>query len=174
MAVRQLALWLRPEEPAATELDALIARLAGAHGTEAFAAHLTLLAPAEREVDAAIASLAEVADQLTPLRVTFSHTRCEQVWRRSLYLDAVAEPALRRLRQVAAAAFGAPASPFEPHLSLQYSWLPIADKLRLADGLTLDLPMTVRFDRLALWHTEGELAGRWREVASRDLGGRRR
>jgi len=172
MTVRQLALWLLPEQPAAAELDALIARLAGAHGTAAFASHLTVLAPAEREVAAAIASLAEVADQLTPLPVTFSHTRCEQDWRRSLYLDAVAEPALRCVRHVAAAVFEVPASPFEPHLSLQYSWLPIADKLRLADSLSLDLPMTVRFDRLALWHTEGELAGRWREIASRDLGGR--
>ena len=170
MAVRQLSLWLRPEQAAAAELDAVIARLAGVHGTAVFPAHLTVLGDVEREVDAAVASLDQVAQSLDPLEVRFGETRCETPWHRSLYLAAVPEPALRQAFEVAARAFDASGKPaFEPHLSLQYSELPVADKLRLAANLSMELPVTVRFDRLSLWHTPGSDAGRWRLLAERRL-----
>jgi len=170
MAVRQLSLWLQPERAAAAELDAVIARLAGVHGTAVFPAHLTVLESIEREVDAAVACLEEVAQSLDPLDVRFAETRCEPPWHRSLYLAAVPEPALRQAFEVAARAFEPPGKPtFEPHLSLQYSELPVADKLRLAASLSMELPRTVRFDRLSLWHTPGSDAGRWRLLTERRL-----
>ena len=179
MAVRQVSLWLRPERAAADELDALIARLAGVHGTAAFPAHLTVLTDLEQDVDAASAALGQVAEVLDPLAVRFGETRCEPAWHRSLYLAALPEPALRRVFDVAAGVFDVPADiAFDPHLSLQYSELPIADKLRLAAQLSIELPVTVRFDRLALWHTPGSDANRWRSIADRPLstgaGSRRR
>ena len=170
MAVRQLSLWLRPEQAAAAELDAVIARLAGVHGTAVFPAHLTVLGDVEREVDAAVASLDQVAQSLHPLEVRFGETRCEPAWHRSLYLAAVPTPALRQAFDVAVRTFDLPGKPAsEPHLSLQYSELPVADKLRLAANLSMELPVTVRFDRLSLWHTPGSNAGRWRLLAERGL-----
>ena len=172
MAVQVLSLWLQPEEAAAAELDAVIARLAAVHGTAVFPAHLTLLAVIEQEVDTAVAALDEVRQLLDPLDVWFNETRCEHAWQRSLYLAAVPEAGLRRAFEVAARTFGAPGRPsFEPHLSLQYSHLPVVDKVSLAASLSMELPMTVRFDRLSLWHTEGSDAGRWRLRASRTLTG---
>jgi 2'-5' RNA ligase len=166
MAVRQLSLWLQPEQAAAAELDAVIARLAAVHHTAVFPAHLTLLGVLEQEVDAAVSNLEQVAQLLDPLDVRFDHTRCEPAWHRSLYLAAVPRPALRRPVEDAARAFGLPGKPaFDPHLSLQYSELPVADKLRLAASLSVELPMTVRFDRVSLWHTPGSDAGRWRLLA---------
>lgn len=170
MAQPELSLWLQPEPAAAAELDAVIGRLAGVHGTAAFPAHLTLLGAMERELDAAVAALDEVAQLLDPLDVRFGETRCEKPWHRSLYLAAVPGPVLRRAFELAARVFEAPGRPpFEPHLSLQYSQLPVADKLRLAASLPMELPLTVRFDRLSLWQTPGSDAGRWRLVADRRL-----
>ncbi|HEX8095897.1 hypothetical protein, partial [Jatrophihabitans sp.] len=40
---------------------------------------------------------------------------------------------------------------------------------RLAATLSLELPRTVRFDRLSLWQTAGSDASRWRLVADRQL-----
>lgn len=178
MAVRQLSLWLQPEPAAAAELDAVIARLAAVHGTAVFPAHLTVLAALEqdaRDADAAVAALGQVAQRLAPLDARFVEARCEHAWHRSLYLAAVAEPGLRRAFDTAVGVFDPPGKPtFEPHLSLQYSDLPVADKLRLAAGLSMELPMTVRFDRLSLWHTTGSDAGRWRLLADRPLSRGRR
>ncbi|HEX8304675.1 MAG TPA: 2'-5' RNA ligase family protein [Jatrophihabitans sp.] len=166
MAVRQLSLWLQPEQAAAAELDAVIARLAAVHRTAVFPAHLTLLGVLEQEPDAAVSSLRQVAQLLDPLTARFDQTRCEPAWHRSLYLAAVADPTLRRAFEDAARMFGLRGKPaFDPHLSLQYSELPVADKLRLAASLSLELPMTVRFDRVSLWHTPGSDAGRWRQLA---------
>jgi 2'-5' RNA ligase superfamily protein len=173
MVLRQVSLWLQPEQGAAAELDAVIARLAAVHGTPAFPAHLTVLGPVEAAVDAATAGLQQVAQQLQPLDVRFGETRCEHVWHRSLYLAAVPAPALRQAFDVAVRVFDLPGKPvFEPHLSLQYSELPVADKLRLAASLSMELPLTVRFDRVSLWHTAGSDAGRWRLLADRRLPGR--
>lgn len=175
MAVRQLSLWLQPEQAAAAELDAVIARLAGVHGTAVFPAHLTVLGDVQREVDAAVASLDQVAQSLNPLEIRFGETRCEPPWHRSLYLAAVPAPALRQAFEVAVRSFDPPGRPpFEPHLSLQYSELPVADKLRLVANLSMELPITVRFDRLSLWHTPGSDAGRWRQLAERRLSNGRR
>jgi 2'-5' RNA ligase len=170
MAVRQLSLWLQPEQAAATTLDAVITRLAAVHGTAVFPAHLTVLGPFDQEADTAVANLEQVAQQLDPLDVRFGETRCEPAWHRSLYLAAVPEPGLRQAFEVAVGVFDPPGKPsFEPHLSLQYSELPVADKLRLAAHLSMELPMTVRFDRLSLWHTPGSDAGRWRWLADHRL-----
>ena len=174
MAVRQLSLWLQPEQGAAAELDAVIARLAVVHGTAVFPAHLTVLGAIEQEEQAAVADLERVAQRLDPLDVRFGETRCEAAWHRSLYLAAVPEPTLRQAFEVAVQAFDPPGRPaFEPHLSLQYSQLPVADKVRLAATLSMELPITVRFDRLSLWHTPGSDAGRWRLIADRQLAGGR-
>ena len=166
MAVRQLSLWLQPEQAAAAELDAVIARLAAVHHTAVFPAHLTLLPVLEQEPEAAVGDLEQVAQLLDPVDVRFDQTRCEHAWHRSLYLAAVADPTLRRAFEDAARVFGLPAKPaFDPHVSLQYSELPVADKLRLAADLSLELPITVRFDRVSLWHTPSSDAGRWRQLA---------
>jgi hypothetical protein len=170
MAVQHLSLWLQPEQTSAAHLDAVIQRLAAVHDTAAFPAHLTVLDALELEADSAAACLDEFAQLLSPVDVRFGQTCCESPWHRSLYLAAVPEPGLRRAFDLAAQAFGVGGRPgFEPHLSLQYSQLPVADKLRLAASLSIELPMTVRFDRLSLWHTAGSDASRWRMLADRPL-----
>jgi 2'-5' RNA ligase superfamily len=170
MAVQRLSLWLQPAQAEAAELDAVIERLAGVHDTAAFPAHLTLLQALDDEADAAVAHLDELAQLVGPLEIRFDQTRCESPWHRSLYLAAVPDPALWRAFDIAVHAFEVAGKPgFEPHLSLQYSQLPVADKLRLAATLSMELPMTVRFDRLSLWHTTGSDASRWRVLADRRL-----
>lgn len=173
IAVTRMSLWLRPEPVAAAELDALIARLAGVHRTAPFPAHLTLLDALQRDRPGATAALAELAETVGPLAVRFDQTRCEAPWHRSLYLAAVPSATLRRTAEQAARAFAAAAgAPFEPHLSLQYSELPVAEKLRLAARVDLPLPLEIRFDRLSVWQTPGSDPRRWRLVAERPLSGR--
>lgn len=172
MTRRTWSLWLQPELATAAELEPVIARLAAACGTAVFPAHLTLLGPLERDADAAVAGLDQVAGSLGPLPVTFDKVRCEPVWQRSIYLAAVGSAALRQAAEAAARAFSVPGQPeFVPHLSLQYSELPVAQKRGLASGLELRLPFSVRFDRLALWQTEGSDARAWRLRATRALDG---
>jgi hypothetical protein len=170
VTVRQWSLWLQPERDAAAELHAVIARLAAVHGTAVFAAHLTLLGPLEREAGAAVIGLGRLADSLSPLRVRFGELGCERVWQRSIYLAADSSVALDRALLAGVRAFSASEQPaIMSHLSLQYSRLPVAEKQRLAASLAVELPMTVCFDRLSLWHTEGSDARRWRLLAARPL-----
>ena len=170
MTVRTWSLWLQPEQAAAAELEAVIARLAAAYGTAVFPAHLTLLGPLERDTDAAVAGLDRVAGSLGPLLARFDEVRCEPVWQRSIYLAAVPSEALRQAADAAARAFSIPGQPeFMPHLSLQYSELPLAQKRRLASSLELRLPASIRLDRLSLWLTEGSEAHAWRLQATRSL-----
>ncbi len=170
MARQKLALWLQPDPDAAAELDAEIARLATVHATATFSAHLTVLGPIEEDLDGAVAALGELAAGTGPVRLRFNATRCEAAWHRSLYLVAVPDPVLRHIAEHATRAFGvAGPAAFEPHLSLQYSQLPVADKVRLAARVELTLPLTVRFDRLSLWQVPGPDPGRWRLVAQRAL-----
>lgn len=172
MTVRTWSLWLQPEQAEAAALEPVIARLAAAYGTDVFAAHLTLLGPLERDTDAAVAGLGRVADSLSPLLVRFDEIRCEPAWHRSIYLAAAPSAALWQAAEAGARAFSVPGQPeFLPHVSLQYSELPIAQKLRLAVSLELQLPLSIRFDRLSLWRTEGSQARRWRLQATRSLGG---
>ncbi len=172
MTVRTLSVWLQPERQAAAELGAVIARLAAVHGTAVFPAHLTLLGPLEQEVRAAVTGLGRVADSLSTLRVEFDEVRCEPAWQRSLYLAAVATVALRQAAQAAAEALRSPGqSDFMPHLSLQYSELPLADKRGLASSVAVEFPISVRFDRLSLWHIDGSDTRRWRLLATRSLSG---
>ena len=172
MTERTLAVWLQPEWQAGAELDAVIARLAAAHGTAAFPAHVTLLGPLRQEVGAAVTGLGRLADTLSALRIEFDEVRCEPAWQRSLYLAAVATAALGQAAQVAARALWLPGqSEYQPHLSLQYSELPITDKRRLASSVALELPLSVRFDRLSLWRVDGSDARRWRLLATRTLDG---
>lgn len=160
MTVRTWSLWLQPEQDAATELEAVMARLAAVHGTAVFPAHLTLLAALEQEAGAAVAGLGRLADSLSPLLVQFSEIGCEPAWHRSLYLAAASSAALKQAAQAAVRAFSVSGQPeFRPHLSLQYSELPVAEKQRLASSLAWELPLSVRFDRLSLWRTEGSDAG---------------
>jgi hypothetical protein len=78
----------------------------------------------------------------------------------------VTDQALRRVHDTAVRVLALADEPrFEPHLSLQYSQLPVADKLELAARLPLELPRTVRFDRLSLWQTPGSDASKWRLIA---------
>ncbi|HEX8092740.1 MAG TPA: hypothetical protein VF542_02845, partial [Jatrophihabitans sp.] len=117
MAVRQVSLWLQPEQAAAAELDAVIERLAAVHGTAVFPAHLTVLGAIDQEAEAAAGNLEQVAQLLDPLEARFVATRCELAWHRSLYLAAVPEPALRRAFELAVQAFEVPGKPgFDPHL----------------------------------------------------------
>jgi 2'-5' RNA ligase len=172
MAVSTWSLWLQPEQACAAELEAVIARLAAVHDTAVFPAHLTLLGPLRCGAAAAVRGLDRVAEALSPLDVEFGDVRCEPVWQRSVYLAAVPSPALRQAAEEGVRAFSAPGQPeFMPHLSLQYSESPLAEKRRLASGLALRLPFSVRFDRLSLWQTEGSDARRWRLRAARTLTG---
>jgi hypothetical protein len=172
MTVRTWSLWLQPEQSSACELGALIARLAAVRATAVFPAHLTLLGPMTREAGAAVLGLGRAADLLSPLEVSFDRIRCEPVWQRSVYLAAVSSAALQQAAQAATRAFAASGQPeFMPHLSLQYSELPLADKQRLASSVALDLPRSFRFDRLSLWHIEGSDPGQWRLTATRSLAG---
>jgi 2'-5' RNA ligase len=172
MTIGRLSLWLQPEQAAADRLDALIARLAGVHDTAAFASHLTVLADLERAPDEEVLTgLDQLAKSLEPVQVSFGETRCEPPWHRSLYLAAVPGRTLRQVFETARRTFEVSgAAAFEPHLSLQYSQLPVAEKFRLAADAGVHLPLSVRFDRLSLWHTSGSDARRWRPVADRRLG----
>lgn len=171
MTVRTWSLWLQPEQAAAAELESVIARLAAVCGTAVFPAHLTLLGPLERDADAALIALDRVAGSLSPLLVRFDEVGCEPVWQRSIYLVAAESAALGQAAEAAARAFSVTGQrEFMPHVSLQYSELPLARKRRLALGVELELPRSIRFDRLSLWRTEGSDARAWQLGATRALG----
>ncbi len=166
-----LSLWLQPEPVGAAELAALIGRLAAVHDTAEFAAHVTMLGAVRAEVGSALRTLGALADRLTAFYVAFEELACQLPRHRSVYLRAAPNPELAVAYEACVRAFGADQPAFEPHLSLQYSHLPLADKQRLAGGVGLPLPVRFRFDRLSLWHTGAADARRWRQLGARPLAG---
>ncbi len=109
------ALWLMPEDAAAEPLRDLIARLAAKFDAPVFAPHLTLgLGPA---------ALLEKIES-GPLELAIVGFDCSSRFTKSLFLRFGLSPALAQLLD----SLGLEAADYDPHLSLLYAEMPLAQK----------------------------------------------
>ncbi len=165
-----VSVWLRPEPVAAQMFDELIRRLAAVHDTPSFSAHLSVVGDFDDHEDVALERLVRLADKLQPIDVELTDVRCEDVFYRSIYFAVAPKPVLMDAYQLAVKVWSRPgAHAFFPHVSLQYSRLPLLLKRELASTIDLDLPMRVQFDRISLWCTDMSDLRLWREIGSRKL-----
>jgi hypothetical protein len=169
------SIWLRPSEPEANRLRGVIADLAEAHGTIAFAPHLTVCGVPDRAaLEAAAAYVAECG--LLPLETTKTAVTGAAITPfRAVFIEVEDTPLLRRFREALRAICGAP--PFDPpHISLLYTIdrqtqqpRPDLDAARLAaiardcaariaeTGFTLSRPVAVGRTGAASWQPIREI-----------------
>lgn len=154
------ALWLVPDDEAAIYFRATIARLAARYHAPIFAPHLTLgLGPAE---------LLEKIPP-APLDLEVAELACSEGFTKTLFVRFVLSPALAALRD----SLGMEAASYDPHLSLLYCRMPIAEKRLLAD--TVSLPVRrVRFTaaeatRCSLPVATAADVATWKTIARRSL-----
>lgn len=159
-----ISLWLLPDGEAHDLLSARISSLASLHGSSPFPPHLTLLGGATGEEAEVLAAATRVARQTPPLTIRLVAAAVREEFFRRLVLEAEPSPQLSAARARAAAALGATAGGFEPHLSVLYGWASVAP----ADA-GLELPLVFACRQLAVWQTHGRV-GDWRPLGRLPLG----
>lgn len=157
-----MALWLVPEGEAASYFRETIARLARQYDGSVFAPHLTLgLGPA--------ALLDQI--KVAPLELAIVGLDCSTRFTKTLFVRFALSPALAQLRE----SLGMDPADYDPHLSLLYAELPLAQKNLLRDTLPR-VPFTqVRFAaaeavRCSLPVATAADVATWKTVARRPLG----
>lgn len=154
------ALWLVPDDEAATYFRATIARLAARYHAPVFAPHLTLgLGPAE------------LLEKIPPgpLELEVAELAYSEGFTRTLFVRFVLSSALAALRE----SLGMEVAGYDPHLSLLYCLMPIAEKRLLAD--TVSVPVRrVRFTaaeatRCMLPVAAAADVSTWQTIARRSL-----
>jgi len=164
----RFGLWLMPEAGVRDALQSQIAGLAREYGTVPFEPHVTLLGGIPDQA-ALTAPLASLAAQVGTMTVRLGDIRYQCEYFRCLYIEIKPDAALVRARDLARSLFGgAPAGPFEPHVSLLYGDMPEELKGAIAARLSDRVPRTMRLERLALY----DLAGRpdtWSAIDARAL-----
>ena len=134
------SLWATPIDPV---YDTMIAQLAERCSTPHFPAHVTLLESFEGDELARLGS--------GSFDIVFSRVKTHGA---SVVLEADASEPFDALSSSARALFGGTIPPI--HLSLVY-FPKNPDEVRLAVEQALELPLTIRFSRLELWDTKGDL-----------------
>jgi len=164
-----ISLWLLPEDEEREVLSSLIARLAAAQGTPAFAPHVTLLAGIDLPEEEVLVRSEALARALPPLAVTFSGAGGFDEYFRSLFLRVDLTAELLGANARARAVFGRQADPlFFPHLSLLYGRLTVTERARLISGIEPGI-RGYESRRLCLVRTEGPVAD-WHPLAAFGLG----
>jgi len=159
----ELSLWLLPEIAWATRLDALVKQLAPSFGCPVFQAHMTV----QGDLGVSQGALEAVLDsaKCMPLEFELAGVETSEAYFRSFYLRLRDNPDFRTLQtQVSTqTGTGVGLSPF-PHVSLAYGEpADPAVKSRWKEVLaSAGLPMTLRFDRLALVRSSRQVPiGQW-------------
>jgi 2'-5' RNA ligase len=166
----RLALWLVPDEPVRSRLDALIARWAERMGAPRFAPHVTLLSGLALPLSEALAPVVEAAARSTAVPVAFPRAAHSGEYYRCVFLDAEPTPELLGIHQRARRVLRRGPDRFRPHLSLVYGRFEEARRSELAGEAEreLALPLRATAGRLEL-HETGGAPARWRRVAWFDL-----
>ncbi|MDG1478552.1 MAG: hypothetical protein P8R54_03130 [Myxococcota bacterium] len=156
------SLWLLPDED--SQLVPVLAALAEAYSGPRFVPHLTLLGSIPG--GELVARSASLAARLSPMMLPTGPVLKSTRWFRCLTLTIPLSSVLQSARDAAADAFGVPARPWLPHISLLYGDLRADQTARITEGLPT-LPTAVRFSTLVLAATIGPTEawselGRWR------------
>lgn len=166
------SLWLLPEIAWAARLDALVMQLAPSFGCPVFQAHMTV----QGDLGVSQSILEAVLDSVKsmPLEFELAGVETSEAYFRSFYLRLHDNPVFRTLQtQVSTqTGTGLGLSPF-PHVSLAYG--EPADPLvksRWREVLaSAGLPVTLRFDRLALVRSSRQVPiGQWAVLRMQRLG----
>ncbi|WP_437736073.1 2'-5' RNA ligase family protein [Sorangium sp. So ce1335] len=159
------ALWLIPGGAPRARLQGLIEALARETGGPAFAPHLTLLGGLRGDGGDLAAGLRRLGGARAPVTLEARGPATGSAYHQCVFLDVAPAEPLLALRRAAAAALGAPETPFRPHVSLVYGDLPAERREALAaDPRVLALAREAwSAERLELWAVEGE-TDRWRCV----------
>jgi 2'-5' RNA ligase len=170
--VTVLTAWLVPAAgPARDRLAATIDTLAAEHGAPRFEPHVTMAGRFRSGEQAAARALTSLAAGVRPFEVRFASVGHEQAYFRALYLRAEPSPQLTALHDAARAAWVLDVRPYMPHLSLLYADIAEERKRAIADGLGIQLPLTIRVNAAELWadHPAGVVG--WHRVARAPFAG---
>jgi hypothetical protein len=154
----ELFVWLVPAAPDAALLRKQIDRAASLLSSPTFPPHVTMCSEPAVTKLAALGPLRDL-----PLTVTLTALGFGDDYFHGCYLEATDDARLRELQARCVAALGgeAPRS-YPPHLSIAYGVL--NEQQRTAVAALVDLPLTLTFDRLELWTSDGPVSS-WRKLA---------
>jgi 2'-5' RNA ligase len=127
-----IVLWLSPAEPARSFFQRMINRLAREQGAPLFAPHLTLGRGAVAQLEGVTAPA---------LELSVRGPAASELFTKTVFVRFAETPELAALRD----SLGMEAAGYDPHLSLLYKEMPLAEKEQLASAIAL--PFTsVTFD----------------------------
>lgn len=170
---RKFSVFLTPAVDDYHYLDGLISDLAATHGGPSFQPHVTLYSGRMDDLDALTAAVAATAGETEPFAMGVAGIGCTEAFFRSVFITfhdhlgpfRINQLVRHRLREDSGYVL-------QPHLSLAYLDLPLAEKCRIGENLDLQLK-EILFDEVRLvipedeergWMATGawEVAGAWR------------
>jgi 2'-5' RNA ligase len=176
IAYTEFTLWLIPNEPLASTLQALIRRLATDFDAVAFEPHVTLFCGPSNE-DEAQATAGAMAARFPPVELSVERLDYTDSFTKTLFVQFAESAAARRMSEAARDCYSSASNyAFNPHLSLIYTRLPEGKQRELCR--TLSVPRgTYTFDRVRMVETELPIedAGpvrRWKTIGDFPLAGR--
>lgn len=164
-SLQPVSFWLIPREPVRRRLASLITALAARYGTPGFEPHLTVLGDVMADPATAAAALRSATAGLGPLALGVRGVGCGEAFFKSVFIELSASTLLLRLSERLRAALpGARNYVLQPHLSLLYAEMPMAEKEVLRRELRI-ATATIDFD-VAATVTPGNAAQGWYDVAA--------
>jgi 2'-5' RNA ligase len=166
------SIWLVPDSGtrAYRALDELIGDNARSYpDAPDFEPHITLLGGVETDEATAVERTRDLARGRDPFGLEFSDVSCSTTTHQCVFLHVAPSAALLRLRRAASESFGRDERMYVPHLSLVYSDMDVADRVRLMRSIeTESLPDGVRVDTIEVVETGGPVPD-WRTVSTHPL-----
>jgi len=165
------ALWLVPEDAAASQLHSVIRQLADRYTTPVFSPHMTLLGWVKGEETELAGKLEALAARLTPIQARLTGFAGAPYYFRCFYSPVESSTELRQAVDEASHAFGASAgSDFQPHISLIYGQLDRDEKKTIPGQIGEKVPRKLLFNRLQLIRITVSVSG-WETVAEAQIPG---
>ena len=175
MAYTDISLWLTPQEPLRTTLNAIVRRLARDLDAVEFEPHVTVFCGRLSD-DEAEAAASALGARFGPIQLTAERLSYTDAFTKTLFVQFQKSNKAQQLFEAARRAYLRPSDySFNPHLSLVYKTLPKARQEQLRQ--TLDVPIgAYLFDQIRMVETklpvaEPSAVREWRQVCDIPLSG---
>jgi|ERR1035437_1491386 2'-5' RNA ligase len=172
MRVQQYALWLMPTGHVYDQLADLIRQLSAENVTPAFEPHVTLLSPIIGGHDEVLQKTALLCTQINALEICLLDCGYSNEYFKCLFVNANRSDQLLSSHTAALNVFGIrQATAFDPHLSIAYGDIPVAQKAIIAVSITDKVRVAFEVAHVDLYSITGN-PDQWYRIERYPLGPR--
>ena len=162
------ALWLTPDQPMFSLLKREISRLSRQLSTPPFEPHITLMSRIFLPEGRVLRRSTRLAGCLRQFKVELADVDCLDEFFRCVFVTVHPCKAILKARLAACRAFGRQCSPYVPHASIVYGWLPADRRKEVAGGLRQFPGRAFEVRKMSLYRVNGPVR-KWKCIETFDL-----